>query len=216
MMHVKDCMRFMILFMPLTCLMRLYTHRIFMASLEIDEMLSVCCCERGYTHVMLPKWTNISRPTATGGSAHLAINLDAMDETRDDLLDALEGLKPKKARVAHTLRGDYSTCVWMRYLKVDADDPINDPTSFAATVFETRFRTPWAFFRDQLLPWTLRRWPHKADAFGRYGIPIEFKLLAVLRVLGRAMHFDDVAEYIGCGFKGEAIRIFYHSRRSRP
>jgi hypothetical protein len=53
--------------------------------------------------------------------------------------------------------------------------------------------------------------PPEADGFGRVGIPTEFKLLSVLRILGRGMHFDDAAEYVGCGFKGEALRVFFHA-----
>ena len=103
-----------------------------------------------------------------------------------------------------------NAAIWHRYLDPAPSDPIHDPLSIDAAVFETRFRTPWTFFQEQLLPWTKRRWVQKPDALGRMGMPIEYKLLAVLRVLGRGMHFDDVAEYVGCGFKGEALRVFYH------
>jgi hypothetical protein len=177
------------------------------------EPFAICSCPRGVNHVTLPSWTGIDPMAPSylmGGAIHLSVNLDFIEQEREDLLQQLEGIRLKKARMPHTVRGDYSACIWYRYLDVSPQDPINDPESLDAVVFETRFRILWLFYQQQLLPWTLRRYPLKADAFGRLGMPIEFKLLAVLRVLGRGMHFDDVAEYIGCGFKGEALRVFYH------
>ncbi len=52
--------------------------------------------------------------------------------------------------------------------------------------------------------------PSEKDACKRMGIPVEYKLLAVLRILGWALHFDDVTEYTDTGFRGEAVRTFFH------
>ncbi len=119
---------------------------------DSNSLISICYCNIRHTHIRLPSWLGASTPILTGGSIHLAVNLAALEHTRDDLIQAMEGIKLKKTRMAHTMRGDYSSCVWVRYVDVESDDPINDPTSFAAKVFETRFRTPWGFFQGQLLP----------------------------------------------------------------
>ncbi len=98
----------------------------------------------------------------------------------------------------------------MKYVDVPEESELNDPTSFEAIEFKARFRVPWAFFSRFLLPWTKEKFPRKADAVGRMGMPTELKLLGVLRILGRGIHFDDIAEFADAGFKGEVIRTFYH------
>ncbi len=50
-----------------------------------------------------------------------------------------------------------------------------------------------------LFPWTEQHLRVGNDALGRQPVPLEFKVLAVLRVLGRALHFDDLAEITHCG-----------------
>ena len=157
-------------------------------------------------HPTIPK---VHHSSSSLRRSHLAIKLFTPNRLASK--SKFAELKLKKARIAHTIRGDYSRCVWSRYLNIEHDDPLHNPSSFECKVFETRFRVPWSFFQSNLLPWTIRRFPLKADAFGRVGIPTEFKLLSVLRILGRGMHFDDVAEYVGCGFKGEALRVFFHA-----
>jgi hypothetical protein len=89
---------------------------------------------------------------------------------------------------------------------------LEDPTSMPARTFRKRFRVPWLFYKQDLLPWTLERFPCLPDCTGRPGIPTEYKLLAVLRALGRASHFDDLAEdtCTGDGRKLNAIRLFFH------
>ena len=61
-----------------------------------------------------------------------------------------------------------------------------------------------------LLPWTREKFPLKPDAAGCLGIPTKFKLLGVLRALGRSAHFDDLAEDANCGDGGEALWTFFH------
>lgn len=48
----------------------------------------------------------------------------------------------------------------------------------------------------------------QADASGRYGPHIALKLMAALRVLGRASCFDDMTEM--SGIQEEALRTFFH------
>lgn len=58
--------------------------------------------------------------------------------------------------------------------------------------------------------WAEDTWPTKPDAAGRIGIPTGIKVLGVLRVLGRALHFDDIAELAGSDFSAETFRTFFH------
>ena len=63
------------------------------------------------------------------------------------------------------------------------DESICDPDSPLSCLFRRRFRVPFIMFRDVLVPMCLDR-----QIFGRYvskKIPIEFKILVSLRMLGR-------------------------------
>lgn len=46
------------------------------------------------------------------------------------------------------------------------------------------------------------------DATGRPAIPLELKILAALRVLGRALTFDDVAEFTNAS--ANTMRTFFY------
>ena len=103
---------------------------------------------------------------------------------------------------------------WCRYLIRDENivfhEELSNPSSMASKTFRRRFRVPWGFYKEVLLPWTVERFPMKQDAAKRWGVPTELKLLAVLRCLGRATHFDDVAEACNTGDGGECLRTFFH------
>ncbi len=102
----------------------------------------------------------------------------------------------------------YDNSSWYRYL--NPPDALDDPYHPEAKKFRVRFRVPWKFYKEVLWPWTIENFPEERDCANRRPIPTQYKLLAVLRVLGRACHFDDVAEFANCGFKGEALRVFFH------
>ena len=59
--------------------------------------------------------------------------------------------------------------------------------------FRNRFRVPFSMFEEMVLECK------DALIFGRTQIPVEFKLLGCLRVLGRGAYCDDVAEILDCG-----------------
>ena len=72
------------------------------------------------------------------------------------------------------------------------DDNITDPTTKVARLFRRRFRVPYLMFRDVIVPMSLER-----RVFGPYHsaiIPVEFKILVSLRVLGRGNCYDDIYE----------------------
>jgi hypothetical protein len=108
----------------------------------------------------------------------------------------------------------YHLSPWRVYLEDDDNADyirlLQDPTSTPARTFRRRFRVPWPFYKDELLPWTLERFPCRPDCTGRTRIPVEYKLLAVLRALGRSSHFDDLAEDCCSGDGGNALRLFFH------
>ena len=55
-----------------------------------------------------------------------------------------------------------------------------------------------------------KKWfSEKPDCSGRLGAPLELKILAVLRVLGRGYCFDGVEEL--SFISAEVLRIFFHS-----
>jgi hypothetical protein len=99
---------------------------------------------------------------------------------------------------------------WSEYIDPSHDSPIFTPGSVMYKEFYTRFRVHPVMFYNTLLPWTMKYFEDKPDATGRRGIPVVLKLLGVLRILGRGLHFDDIADILGCGFKGEAIRTFFY------
>ncbi len=184
-----------------------------------DGVMKVCYCAEEeshfvFTHVNEDRIPNSSR---VSGDPHIAWHVMQLLESVD--CDARAVVQEVEAEIANQkklhrragkVRGDYSHSTWRKYLNVPATSPLHDPTSVQAKEFKARFRIPWQFLQHFLLPWTAANFPTKKDAVGRDPIPIEFKLLGVLRYLGRAVHFDDVAEYADIGFKGEAIRVFFH------
>lgn len=99
---------------------------------------------------------------------------------------------------------------WSEYIDPPLQSPVFTPGSVMYKEFYSRFRVHPSMFYNKLLPWTRRYFVDKPDATGRCGIPVVLKLLGVLRILGRGLHFDDIADILGCGFKGEAIRTFFH------
>ena len=141
--------------------------------------------------------------------------LDMMEDAITELEDDDEPPKPPKKRRRrnpHRINGDYSGSPWFKsFMNIPLDHELNvNPDSAACKRFKARFRVPWRMFVDKLLPWTKAKFPQKNDAVGIPGIPTELKLLAVLRVMGRAETFDTVSELTDCGFNGEALRVFYH------
>jgi hypothetical protein len=155
-----------------------------------------CISEIGQPHIVM-------NPFALMKRARLAREEDAIEYAD------MEEIKQSKRRLARKERGAYTRSLWLRYIDVAEDDPLNDPDSHDAKVFKNRFRVTWWLFKNLLLPWTKEQFPEKPDAVGRMAMPVGLKLLGVLRILGRALHFDDIAEYIDTGFKGEVLRVFF-------
>jgi hypothetical protein len=106
--------------------------------------------------------------------------------------------KERRTRCQNPRGRQYYRSSWHAYLDKDENSDyirlLEDPASATARTFRRRFRVPWLFYKEELLPWTRERFPCRPDCSGREGIPTEYKLLAALRALGRGTHFDDLAE----------------------
>ena len=97
----------------------------------------------------------------------------------------------RKRKRRRNSRVDYWSTPWGLMLQ---DRRITDETSELAKLFRLRFRVPFALFRDILVPMCREK-----DVFGdrdnhRVRVPLEFKILASLRILGRGNSADDIAE----------------------
>jgi len=101
---------------------------------------------------------------------------------------------------------DFEACEWFQRIN---DPEVEDPNSATAKKFRTRFRVPFPLFRlllqiAQDLGFELR----PKSACNIPGIPLELKMLGVLRVLGRGTCFDGIEE-LALGDK-ETFRVFFH------
>lgn len=99
--------------------------------------------------------------------------------------------KEKKKRKT-VERSDPRTSVWWEMLmKPD----LREPTSKTAKLFRRRFRLPLPAF-DYLMTQARKWFPNadRPDAAGRPSVPLELKVLGVLRILGRGVCFDDIEE----------------------
>jgi hypothetical protein len=75
------------------------------------------------------------------------------------------------------------------------------PLSREGKLFRLRFRVPWHKFQDivanlRLLPEPMHWWSERPDATKWPAYPLELKVLATLRILGRAWCFDDITGII--------------------
>jgi len=91
-------------------------------------------------------------------------------------------------------RTDYKSSVWWRALQ---HPNVSNPTTKEGRKFRLRFRVPFPIFQ-RLLALSREWFPQRdTDVSGRPSVPIELKLLCVLRVLGRGVCFDDCEEITG-------------------
>ena len=104
-------------------------------------------------------------------------------------------------------RVDYKQCGWWKMLgRATSADPLHRD----GKLFRRRFRVPFPMFGKLLL--LVKAWfPEKrsTDVAGNPRVPKELLLLGVLRVLGRGVCFDEVAE--ATGMSEETMRRFFHA-----
>ena len=112
-------------------------------------------------------------------------------------LDSSTGRGSQTSQRHHEVpeRPDYDNSSWGQMLK---DQRLNDASSKEAKLFRRRFRLPYIMFRYivsecrryHLFPESER----DMDIAGRRSIPLELKILGVLRIIGRNWCLDDVCE----------------------
>ena len=112
-----------------------------------------------------------------------------------------------RSRLVYTRR-DYKQSPWWMYVVPHPESTYHDLSTHDGKLFRRRFRVPYTFYKD--LVETARPWfPTCTDAIGRECIPLELKILGVLRILGRGAIFDDVAE--ATFMSEETMRTFFYS-----
>ena len=97
---------------------------------------------------------------------------------------------PKKSRCSK-IPVDYWNTTWGLWMK---NPLINNPNSKIAKIFMVRFRVPWILFKEKILPMCVKDNIFDLTYDSLKGVPIEFKILLSLRILGRGNVYDDINE----------------------
>lgn len=121
------------------------------------------------------------------------VKINGLNVHPESLLPDINLPNKQKRKRQQYERGDPWNSSWGRMLK---HPDVSFPTKRTGKLFRRRFRVPYQVF-ENLLELTISKnyFGHgKADCSGRKSIPVELKLLGVLRILGRGWCFDDVAE----------------------
>ena len=127
--------------------------------------------------------------------ARLIEHLEALSNSSDSdaaLDDIPEVTGPKRTRKRKE-KIDFNNSSWGRLI---ADPEVNNPESTAGRTFRLRFRVPFPIFDKVLAPLMVTKNIFKADN-KMTRVPLKFKLLACLRILGRGLCFDDITDIIG-------------------
>ena len=100
----------------------------------------------------------------------------------DREFDKLVGLKNIKKRSRRTFKLNYWDTTWGRLIR---SDDIRDPTSYNARLFKRRFRVPFGLFEDIIVPMCEEKNIFETTYPTRIRVPVEFKVLMCLRILGQ-------------------------------
>ena len=99
-------------------------------------------------------------------------------------------IKRRRSRIFR----DYKTSSWYELLR-DKKEELLDETTAAAKTFRRRNRVPYVVFERLLVMAVECGFQlQPTDCAGRPGVPLSLHLMGVLRFLGRATLFDDIAE----------------------
>jgi hypothetical protein len=104
-------------------------------------------------------------------------------------------------------RPNYGASTWGRMLN---NDRIKNPVDKkGGKQFRRRFRIPYPTFLKIVEMTREAKWfSEEPNCAGQEAAPLELKILAVLRVLGRGYCFDGVEEL--CLISAEVLRVFFH------
>ncbi len=104
-------------------------------------------------------------------------------------------------------RNPRATYWYRNYVSLE-DQSWADPSTRRGKLFRIRFRVPYSYFRNIVEDIRAQKWVSETpDCTLRLAVPLELKVLGVLRILGRGLVFDDIAECIDCHL--ETIRVFF-------
>ena len=103
-------------------------------------------------------------------------------------------------------RPDYWSSLWGRML-ITQQDKLEVFNSEESKVFRRRFRIPYPVFVS-IVDSARAKFPEKRSAANAQPVPLELKILGVLRVLGRSTVFDGINELSGIGVS--TFHSFFH------
>jgi len=122
-----------------------------------------------------------------------------------DIIGELENEPPvKKTRTGRTNKIDYWETPWGKL--ITCDRVMNIKTK-EGKLFRRRFRIPFLLFKDALVPLCREYNIFDTKNENAVRVPLEFKILYSLRILGRGNCCDDIAE-IGISFESTVNWIF--------
>jgi hypothetical protein len=97
----------------------------------------------------------------------------------------------KKLKRSNRAKVNYWDTTWGRWL---TNPLIKNPNSKLAKIFMLRFRVPFILFQEKILPMCRENNIFEIHREFCSSVPLEFKILLCLRILGRGLCFDDINE----------------------
>ena len=108
-------------------------------------------------------------------------------------LNDIINMKKKKTRNVIARSGDLWQSGWGIMMR---DPSMEDPNSFKARKFRRRFRMPWSLFKEHVEEC---RQHNIFEMKYETKIPVEFRVLVALRILGRDACADEIEEFLNIG-----------------
>ncbi len=112
-----------------------------------------------------------------------------MDKDNATEVEEDRNIKKRRIRGPSLTHVELDNTVWGQMLK---HPDINNPESDVAIKFRLRFRIPYGVFKNILVPQCVKE--NVFDLVRESRIPIEYKLLVCLRIIGRGHDFDTLNE----------------------
>jgi hypothetical protein len=119
-----------------------------------------------------------------------------------------QGRKKRKTEDEPRSDRDYWGSTWGKLLKTAS---VSNPKSKKGKLFRRRFRVPYVVFLHLVQVARDKKWYHDKpfSITGEPLPPLELLMCGVLRILGRGVCFDEVAEL--CNISETSVRLFFHA-----
>jgi hypothetical protein len=108
------------------------------------------------------------------------------DSVISSFIDEYYGDGSEKSRTRHHLKIDYWKTPWGELI---LSNDVTDVNSYNGKLFKRRFRVPFGLFTDSLVPMCREKNIFDTKDDVRVRVPLEFKILCCLRILGRGMKY---------------------------